>query len=120
MEECSLRVRLVVALADVKSTMSVPVTLILAISMSAVEQSRDRKTKKQFPANYGFTGCFFGYGRSLKPLRKRLMPKPNYQFEKRQRELEKKKKKAEKAQRKAAESETVAPVLSSGALVENK
>ncbi|MEG0922729.1 MAG: hypothetical protein RSD57_16695 [Comamonas sp.] len=29
------------------------------------------------------------------------MPKPNYQFEKRQRELEKKKKKAEKAQRKA-------------------
>jgi hypothetical protein len=118
MEECSLRVRLVVALADVKSTMSVPVTLILAISMSAVEQSRDRKTKKQFPANYGFTGCFFGYGRSLKPLRKRLMPKPNYQFEKRQRELEKKK--AEKAQRKAAESETVAPVLSSGALVENK
>jgi hypothetical protein len=29
------------------------------------------------------------------------MAKPNYQFEKRQRELEKKKKKAEKAQRKA-------------------
>jgi len=28
-------------------------------------------------------------------------PKPNYSFEKRQRELEKKKKKAEKAQRKA-------------------
>ena len=33
------------------------------------------------------------------------MPKPNYQFEKRQRELEKKKKKTEKAQRKAAGSE---------------
>lgn len=30
------------------------------------------------------------------------MAKPNYQFEKRQRELEKKKKKAEKASRKAA------------------
>ncbi|CAM5791600.1 MAG: hypothetical protein J0I00_16170 [Burkholderiales bacterium] len=30
------------------------------------------------------------------------MPKPNYQFEKRQREQEKKKKKAEKAERKAA------------------
>lgn len=30
------------------------------------------------------------------------MAKPNYQFEKRQRELEKKKKKAEKAQRKAS------------------
>jgi hypothetical protein len=29
------------------------------------------------------------------------MPKPNYSFEKRQRELEKKRKKAEKAQRKA-------------------
>ena len=29
------------------------------------------------------------------------MAKPNYQFEKRQRELEKKKKKAEKAQKKA-------------------
>lgn len=29
------------------------------------------------------------------------MAKPNYQFEKRQRELEKKKKKADKAQRKA-------------------
>ncbi len=29
------------------------------------------------------------------------MPKPNYQFEKRQRELEKKKKKAEKALKKA-------------------
>jgi len=30
-----------------------------------------------------------------------VAPKPNYSFEKRQRELEKKKKKAEKAQRKA-------------------
>lgn len=30
------------------------------------------------------------------------MAKPNYQYEKRQRELEKKKKKAEKAQRKSA------------------
>lgn len=48
------------------------------------------------------------------------MPKPNYQFEKRQRELEKKKKKAEKAQRKATGSETVAPVLNSEALAENK
>ncbi|WP_326999492.1 hypothetical protein [Comamonas testosteroni] len=48
------------------------------------------------------------------------MPKPNYQFEKRQRELEKKKKKAEKAQRKATGSETAAPVLASEALVENK
>ena len=46
------------------------------------------------------------------------MPKPNYQFEKRQRELEEKK--AEKAQRKATESETVAPVLNSEALAENK
>ena len=32
------------------------------------------------------------------------MQKPNYQFEKRQRELEKKKKKAEKALRKSAEN----------------
>ena len=48
------------------------------------------------------------------------MPKPNYQFEKRQRELEKKKKKAEKAQRKATGPETVAPVLNSEALVESK
>ena len=48
------------------------------------------------------------------------MPKPNYQFEKRQRELEKKKKKAEKAQRKATGPETAAPVLNSEALVENK
>jgi hypothetical protein len=30
------------------------------------------------------------------------MPKPNYQFEKRQRELEKKRKKEDKAQKKAA------------------
>ena len=48
------------------------------------------------------------------------MPKPNYQFEKRQRELEKKKKKAEKAQRKATGSETVVPVLNSEAPAENK
>ena len=48
------------------------------------------------------------------------MPKPNYQFEKRQRELEKKKKKAEKAQRKATGSETVVPVVNSEGLVENK
>ncbi|MDR3066034.1 MULTISPECIES: hypothetical protein [Comamonas] len=33
------------------------------------------------------------------------MPKPNYPFEKRQRELEKKKKKEEKAQRKSAAAE---------------
>lgn len=37
------------------------------------------------------------------------MAKPNYQFEKRQRELEKKKKKAEKALRKANASESAAP-----------
>jgi len=35
--------------------------------------------------------------------------KPNYQFEKRQRELEKKKKKAEKAQKKQAPSNDSAP-----------
>lgn len=35
--------------------------------------------------------------------------KPNYQFEKRQRELEKKKKKAEKAQKKQAPSSDSAP-----------
>lgn len=35
------------------------------------------------------------------------MLKPNYQFEKRQREQEKKKKKAEKAQRKAGTAEPV-------------
>jgi hypothetical protein len=34
------------------------------------------------------------------------MAKPNYQFEKRQRELEKKKKQAEKANRKAPPAET--------------
>ena len=34
------------------------------------------------------------------------MLKPNYQFEKRQRELEKKKKKEEKASKKAAATET--------------
>ena len=48
------------------------------------------------------------------------MPKPNYQFEKRQRELEKKNQKAEKTQRKATGPETAAPVLNSEALVENK
>lgn len=37
------------------------------------------------------------------------MPKPNYQFEKRQRELEKKRKKAEKAQRKEASVDAVQP-----------
>jgi hypothetical protein len=36
-------------------------------------------------------------------------PKPNYQFEKRQRELEKKKKKAEKANKKASGSEDDGP-----------
>ena len=35
--------------------------------------------------------------------------KPNYQFEKRQREQEKKRKKAEKAQRKAASADTPPP-----------
>jgi hypothetical protein len=39
-----------------------------------------------------------------------MPPKPNYAFEKRQREQEKKKKKAEKAQRKAAAPES-APVM---------
>lgn len=37
------------------------------------------------------------------------MAKPNYQFEKRQRELEKKRKKAEKAQRKAQASDEPTP-----------
>lgn len=37
------------------------------------------------------------------------MLKPNYQFEKRQRELEKKKKKEEKAQRKASTPEAPQP-----------
>ena len=47
---------------------------------------------------------------SVSHYRKRTVPKPNYQFEKRQRELEKKKKKAEKLQRKsAASTETVPP-----------
>ena len=48
------------------------------------------------------------------------MPKPNYQFEKRQRELEKKKKKAEKAQRKAATSEETPPAVEPEAQLENK
>ena len=38
------------------------------------------------------------------------MPKPNYSFEKRQRELEKKRKKAEKAERKNAPPAPAAPV----------
>lgn len=46
------------------------------------------------------------------------MAKPNYQFEKRQRELEKKK--AEKAQRKAALPEEASPNASAEALLENK
>lgn len=37
------------------------------------------------------------------------MPKPNYSFEKRQRELEKKRKKQEKADRKAAERQVAPP-----------
>jgi hypothetical protein len=37
------------------------------------------------------------------------MPKPNYAFEKRQRELEKKRKKAEKADRRAQQSPNNAP-----------
>lgn len=41
------------------------------------------------------------------------MAKPNYQFDKRQRELEKKKKQAAKASRKAAAGEEAAPADSS-------
>ena len=48
------------------------------------------------------------------------MAKPNYQFEKRQRELEKKKKKAEKAQRKAVAPEGTPPDVAPEAVVENK
>lgn len=48
------------------------------------------------------------------------MPKPNYQFEKRQRELEKKKKKAEKANRKASASEGAPAESSPEALPESK
>lgn len=48
------------------------------------------------------------------------MPKPNYQFEKRQRELEKKKKKAEKAQKKATAPEESPPPVAFDSLVENK
>ena len=40
-----------------------------------------------------------------------MPPKPNYSFEKRQRELEKKKKKAEKAQRKAEGGDHASPHL---------
>lgn len=39
------------------------------------------------------------------------MAKPNYQFEKRQRELEKKKKKAEKEQKKSQAREDSAPAV---------
>lgn len=50
--------------------------------------------------------------------------KPNYQFEKRQRELEKKKKKAEKAQKKATHSEEPAteapPATEAATQPENK
>ncbi len=46
------------------------------------------------------------------------MAKPNYQFEKRQREQEKKKKKAEKAQRKAQASEAPAIPLDADHLKE--
>lgn len=52
--------------------------------------------------------------------RNRPVSKPNYQFEKRQRELEKKKKKAEKALRKAAAPEGAPPNEASVALPENK
>lgn len=48
------------------------------------------------------------------------MPKPNYQFEKRQRELEKKKKKAEKVQRKAVASEETPQNVTSEMVLENK
>ena len=48
------------------------------------------------------------------------MPKPNYPFEKRQRELEKKKKKEEKAQRKAAASESTPPNVVPEVLQDNK
>lgn len=48
------------------------------------------------------------------------MPKPNYQFEKRQREQEKKKKKAEKAQRKAAAAEEAPSNVGPDALLESK
>jgi hypothetical protein len=47
------------------------------------------------------------------------MPKPNYPFEKRQRELEKKKKE-EKAQRKAAASEFTPPNVVPEVLQDNK
>jgi hypothetical protein len=42
------------------------------------------------------------------------MPKPNYGFEKRQRELEKKRKKEEKAAKKAAPPSPSAPVNTGG------
>lgn len=50
-----------------------------------------------------------GYGVGVNSTERRRVAKPNYQFEKRQRELEKKKKKAEKAQRKAAGHDGAAP-----------
>ena len=48
------------------------------------------------------------------------MPKPNYQFEKRQREQEKKKKKAEKVQRKASVTEVAPADVVPEVLQENK
>lgn len=50
----------------------------------------------------------------------RPVPKPNYQFEKRQREQDKKKKKAEKAQRKAAAPDETHSDMTSEAPPENK
>jgi len=47
--------------------------------------------------------------------RKHIMAKPNYQFEKRQRELAKKKKKEEKALRKAAPPASAEPPKEEGA-----
>lgn len=52
--------------------------------------------------------------------RNRPVPKPNYQFEKRQCEQEKKKKKAEKAQRKAAVSDESPPNVASAEQQESK
>jgi hypothetical protein len=46
------------------------------------------------------------------------MMKPNYQFEKRQKELEKKKKKAEKAQKKL-EVNAATPTADAAAVIEN-
>ncbi len=46
--------------------------------------------------------------RTVNTIQEKHVAKPNYQYEKRQRELEKKKKKEEKAQRKAAGHDTPA------------